>query len=217
MAIERIMVYANTEEERLENILGVLEEHAVPKYFDSVEIVADTTKDVDYISCVKNDIEILKIYDSLNSYGFTVTTASDSYELKQYYNTNTGALWVCENGISFAIYGGALDRFTFTIALDENGNTAFLFSEGFSQPTGGGADIACLSTDVDYNLAYCKKGMPQATSHGYLTALCPIPVYQTEHYLQNVYLMPFCSNVGSEIIDIDGVKYISNGLWCVKD
>lgn len=217
MAIQRIIVDASTGDEVLQNVLDVLEEYAVPKYFDSVSIETDDNTQ-NYVSCVKDEVEILKIYDTNGHWSIIIATNNSSYTESHGYNATIGALWVCENGISFAAgSANALDRFTFTIALDENDNTAFILSSFFNEPTNSNPIVVCLSNEVAYSLGYCGKSMSKAVSFGYLTTLCPVPIFQTEHYLQNVYLMPFCSDVTANVIDIDGEKYVSNGLWCVKD
>ncbi len=208
MAVTRTYVYNATSETNIKNIYDYLVANAVPKYFDSVVLSEDST----IISCYVGELELLKIHKT--SYGGTAITVTTEYGTSQYASSNSGSvmaryIWKCSNGISIAIG----DWWAVTITKDNDSNTVIIFTSNVTVSTTASNTIYALSAKVGNVNSITVNNNPDRMK----TALCSFIVGDTTNYTPDVYLMPFAQSRAIGILDIDGVKYMTNGLWCVKD
>ena len=212
MAIERTPIAGTTDTDTLDKLYNYLLTNAVPKYFSSV------TKNISYnrVDCYIDELKFLVICTDMSDSAVTVTTEhgttkstqGDSAAHKWKY------AWKCENGISLSNSADSSAP-TFTITKDNGGNTTIIFSKYLVTGENSSESIFVISPK-SYDLEP-KSINTNHTTYDSLTTLCPLVVSDTNNYTENAFLMQYCQYSGSGILDIDGVKYLSNGTWCVKD
>lgn len=219
MAIERThIIYSTLAAEAATNLAEYLNTNAVPKYFDKVELNTDA------VSCYVGEVELLKIKMFLNQSGSGVTVTTENGETITLTGTSTNAqfqyAYKCNNGISFA--QELASDIVLTITKDNEGNTTIIF---VSSSSGSYLNMAKNSTS-GYNKLYVVNKKSQSIFYKFfyclnrgeqLTVFCPLPVGDTAAYTPDAFLMPYTQFTSHGVIDVDGCKYLSNGLWCVKD
>lgn len=228
MAIIKKNIYSSTAATNAANLYNFLLEHAVPDYFDSVKLAENGLT----VSCYVGELEFLKIslplYVDSSTDTFSVTTsAGKSYGA--YTNGNNNFLnyaYKCNNGVSLKIYG--CDQFTISIVKNNEGKTAVIFPVSnytsgyklrvreFSASSGDNPTNRVYVVDVDSDeIAYISGDMKTGSS---LTGIVPLPVTDNgERYTPNAFLIAYAQSVEEGVLDIKGVKYLSNGQWCIKD
>lgn len=219
MAIERTnIIYSSDAAQAAANLYNYLNTNAVPTYFDRIEI-NDAV-----VSCYVGEVELLKFSMFLNGSENGVTVTTENGETITFTASGNSAqfqyAYKCNNGISFALDLAA--DIVLTITKDNSGNTAVIFVSpssgsylGMSKNSTSGYNKLYVvnkeSQSIFYKFFYCLNRGEQAT------ILCPLSVGDTLNYTPNAFLMPYTQYTAQGVIDIDGCKYISNGLWCVKD
>lgn len=217
MAIERTYIGgSSTAAAAAAKLSTYLNENAVPTYFDRVELNSDT------VSCYVGDVRLLRciMYINITGNGVTISTESGT----TYTDTvdKSGAdfeyAYKCNKGISFTL--GLNFPFLLTITKDNNGNTTIIYGDGnyFTDPDNSKSSsqrIYVVNKDCQNIVSksfFCRNDAER------LTVLCPLPVGDTTNYTPDAFLMPYTQyTVANGIIDVDGCKYLSNGLWCVRD
>ncbi len=164
MAITQLR--AQTTYDNMEPLLAILQEHAVPKYFDRVELVDNTASakgacDKYYISCYIGELEFLRIYNgmnyytSANYYGGIVVRRSNGGTVSAYSNVSSSGVyypieyvWVCNSMMWF--------HNRFALAKDKNGNTVVIYQYQLSKPASSNNDYQyyALSPDDTSTNAY---------------------------------------------------------------
>ena len=217
MSIVRTNLYDSTSTENTNNNLyNYLLENAVPEYFDSV------TKDEDnnYIVCTVNGNPFLKLPTGSgriqivlgNNVIFEGSTVGNTY----------GYAYKLAHGILLGAYSSSYAEYyrsIFTICKDDENNTVvildkqnFVFS---ASPSKYIMAFNSSTTSGKYPLIYFN--LLDSSNIAGKTVLCPIAVGDTQNYTPNAFYMPYAQNRSEGILSIDGVKYYSNGIWCIKD
>lgn len=124
-----------------------------------------------------------------------------------------------ENSISFSFTENGTDtlnsKIKLTITKDNADNTCVVCLSASQIVTGenktnkiytAGAETNILSLYSCVNVS----GQP-------LTARIPLFIGNTGSYTPYFFLMPYTEYSTAGIIEMDGVRYVSNGLWCCKE
>lgn len=216
MAITKTYIYNTSRTETMRNLYNWLLENAVGKYFDRV--VFDDTLTYSPVDCYIGDAPFISFRGknpswTYNMFSLAVATSagtvieSDSKEgeLLQYVHA-------CENGffLTTSSYEMAV-----CVTRDNNGKPCIFWQGGFAPPTESEPVelwTMGVNTGAAVGRSFCK---PVASD---LTCLTPIPLCDCGGaYAPNAFLMPFAQYREPGVLDINGIKYLSNGLWCIKD
>ncbi len=224
MAIEKTYLYNSNMAENMQNVYNYLLENAVPEYFDSVAISEDKFT----VSCYIGEnkfIEIKKVHSNnqanlsyicvyINTVSATIGCCVDGG--KPVFITYA---YKCGNSISFCASESYTDtmnkRIKFTITKDNVGNTAIVCMANYQIVTGEGKTNKIYTGSKNSNILSffaCLNSVGQI-----LTAKIPFFVGNTENYTPDVFIMPYTEYSTSGILEMDGVHYVSNGLWCCKE
>lgn len=203
-------------------LYNFLNENAVPEYFDSIEISGTV------VSCKKGDNTILQFsypssYNTIKFVGAMTTT------FKCTSDEVIGVAYKCKNGIMFDYYSSSASTYNSPIIItkDNAGNTVL----GIISKDAAGTNIQCTKNSANVlfvlnensdllalNQVYFNDNAKSRAN--YQTAIVPLPVCGSSKgnfYTPNAFLMPFTQVVETGKIDINGTKYLTNGLWCIKD
>ncbi|MDE5582795.1 MAG: hypothetical protein K2J08_03725 [Ruminococcus sp.] len=218
MAIERTYIDNTDIDTALAKLAEYLQKKAVPEYFSSVE------SNEGVISCyTENNFLIMTIEYPMNSKGVTIYTKNGTSV-----NINTtssgqqrfGYAYKCDGGVLFNIRTTTGDTYPCAMAItkDDTGKTVIIAEYRLvpSASTTSNVPVYVVNPDSDsitpVRLARC------ATPDFSKTVLAPFVVLGTKgNYTPNVFIQLFEHNTEQGTLEIDGVKYFSNGLWCVKD
>lgn len=216
MAIERTYIDDANTDTAFTKLYDYLGTPAVQDYFSNVENSGTV------ISCYSNDILIMTIEYPMSSKGVTIYTRNGTSV-----NINTGISssprlsygYKCSNGISFKIVssGGTDYPFALTITKDESGNTVIIAENNLRPSLSTSAvPVYIINSDSDEisPLRLVRYSAPNFSK----TVLAPLVVPGSNgNYTPNVFLQMFGHNTEQGTLDIGGIKYFSNGLWCIKD
>lgn len=217
MALKKTYLYSTDAAASIQNIYDYLTENAVPEYFDSVSL--DETNNT--VSCYIGDLKFVQIVNStISGYPqskFIINTTNHSCES---YKSGSGKhiyyAFKTPHGISFTTNYSSLMS-VFTICKDNDGNTSAVavselnINKSSSTSTYPTLLTANPQTGVINGRRFwvCDNGLGT-------TAAVPLYVGDTTNYTPDVLLLAYAQNVSDGILDIDGVRYWSNGLWAVK-
>lgn len=218
MAIKRYNVHNyNSRATATANLAACLQEHAVPKYFDSVVL----SEDGESVHCYVGDLFFLAINQTGNSTCGVGVALENGDGGSSALTGNTSSPFSCETvtecahglHLKFYEYAGGL-----TITKDNAGNTAVVYISGSSGklPTTGTPETLRAATPKSLALHGNNVCLPWKFP---VTTLAPIGIFSGEgHYLPNVFLMPYAQYPGEEgSLVLNGVRYVTNGLWAIKD
>lgn len=222
MAIERTYLYGSDAAAAAVKLHDYLSANAVPDYFDSVTLDAETST----VTCHVGALEFLKIKHNIyNAGAISIQTASGSTLACKAsgsdYNPPVAFYYAfkCAGGISFAIVASA--NVCLTITKDSKGRPAVIcyVTNGthyeLAGPTTSSSYRLYVISPETQELVYKQASVDNSDAQ--LTAFCPLPVGDTAAYTPDAFLMPYTQFTGHGVIDVDGCKYLSNGLWCVRD
>lgn len=208
MAIETTYIYSVDHS----GVLAWLQENAVPRFFDRVE--ADGTT----VNCYVGDTVLLQISIATNKSQYTIKTAAGSTSTVN--NTMTGGYvnyghkTAC--GLALAIGIEATSSYIgLFITKDSAGNTVIVK---------GSSAIGNFSSSVQAISAPDVKSLPvsftQATGAA-ATILAPFLCGCAEgecRHTPDAFYMPVVQYSGiSGAIVIDGVRYLTNSVWALRD
>lgn len=231
MAITKLT--AQTTAQDMTPLLDILQEHAVPAYFDSVELVEGDT--IQSISCKVGGTEFLRIWADIlgtgtaTNYGFTIThpDASTTQLYAGYGSAGyTGSVYVCSNALLLVPNsqthngvvickdaGGATALALYTTdkrSQRHNGSQGMSYSESnYGLWAVSAADTAPAPYNVYLNNADSVTGC---------TALCPI--YTQTGSLQHVWqpLQRQFSEVSAPLeVEMDGKRYLCTRGFVILD
>lgn len=195
MAIEKIFVGNDAT-----LITALLTEYGVPKYFTEVTRYGGViTCTIEGGRSIGFDISREKLYINNAEYAGRANTSD---HLKYIY--------VCENAICIAYEE---DIFSVVITKDNEGKTVFIWTDKLA-----GVDENSNRYVFTYNAAstYIMRSHQTYTKHN-LTSMCPMVVGDTDNYTPNVYAVMYSQVYGNYTIQLGGVNYLTNGIWCIKD
>lgn len=223
--ITRTYLYDENTERSVENTYNFLLENAIGEYFSKIQYSDG------HISCYIGDLEFLRIspdYMHSSIYGFKVTTES-GLEQQFGYTESSDKRWLkyaykCKNGIAFSITS-ATNAFSwaFVITKDNEGNTTIIGTKNLDRAIYG-SSTGTIKNNILYVINPKVKNI-QPLQQAYMTlseldkiSMCPFVVNcEGSTYTPNVFYVPFFNSSSTCTIDIHGVKYMTNGAWCIKD
>lgn len=222
MAITQTLFTTNDE------VAAWLTANLVPNYFDRIDDGADDK--FEYWDCYVGDHKLLRINKRPNSpcYVFGKEGSAEVCMTKAgINNTVLRAGRACSKGVVLVPYipTNPSSVGCLVITKDNNGNTTIV-------GTPDGSYFYCTpgqntQTISPHRLVVCNKNS-RLSSYPYLyhmcattysaTTLTPLPVYGDDNaYTPNCLLTITQEYPDAIKLDIDGVKYINNGAWCLKD
>lgn len=210
--IKRTYIGDTSVETSLENLAEYLQKVTVLKYFSKIEI------DNSLISCFVDDFCIMTIgspatvgvtVKTKNNTSINISTGTTSY-------TKFSYAYECNCGVALKMNGSSV--FGLAITKDESENTTIIMENKLYcvSSASNPAPIYAMNANSDeispIRIVRCE------TPSFAKTTLAPFVVSGGDgNYTPNVLLQLFEHNTEQGVLDIDGVKYFSNGLWCVKD
>lgn len=214
MAIKKTYIdYENTET-ALTRLSEYLTKTAVPKYFSKVENTDGA------VSCYTADnFLMMTISYPLSSAGVTIHTRNGtSVNIKTGSSSYTkfSNAYECINGISFQISSSSNLSPAFAITKDDDGNTVIVTTSNLRIPSD--ATISVYIINENSGAINPIKTVRYDAYDFVKTVLAPLVVAgDNGNYTPDAFLQLFGHNTEHGTLDINGVKYFSNGLWCIKD
>lgn len=218
MAIEKTYIYDENSDTALAKISEFLTT-AVPNYFSKVE------NENGIVSCyADNDLLMMTIEYPMNTKGLTIYTKNGTSV-----NINTGNNsypkigygYTLKNGISLQIVAssaGAIFPFALAITKDEEENTVIIAENRLVPSISANTVIPIYIINLNSDEIEYLKMIRYSSSNFKKTVLVPFVVLGSKgNYTPNAFLQLFNHNNEQGTLEIDGVKYFSNGLWCIKD
>ncbi|MDE5772309.1 MAG: hypothetical protein K2I06_11915 [Ruminococcus sp.] len=220
MAVKRTYIDNENAETALARLSEYLTETAVPKYFSKVESSGGV------ISCyTDNDFLMMTIEYPLNNAGVTIHTKNVTSV-----NLKTGLVnyprffdaYECVNGIllrvTYNATSGSNPPPSLTITKDESGNTVIVAENNLRASSSSSSATLVYIINENSDEISPMKTVRYDTPDFVKTVLAPFVVNGSGgNYTPNVFLQLFSHNTEQGTLDIDGIRYFSNGLWCVKD
>lgn len=217
MAIERINLYDDTSvDSTFDNLYNFLLENAVPEYFGSV-----TRSEND--SCIVCTVNGNTFLEFPKGSAYIKIKLANNIVREYSVTASYGYVYKLNHGIFLGSYISSHARYfkpLFSICKDNEKNTTVVFdSNKFCDNSSGDYHVVSMnanSTNIYSSYVEILKSSLSENITG-KTVLCPIAVGDTQNYTPNAFYMPYAQNRSEGILSIDGVKYYSNGIWCIKD
>lgn len=223
MAITQTLFTTNDE------VAAWLTANLVPTYFDRIEDVTEDT--VEYWDCYTGEHKLLRINKrpSLSPcYVYGKEGSAVVYMTKAGIdNTVLRAGRACSKGVVLVPYIPTTPSYVgcLVITKDNNGNTTIVGTPDglYNYSTPGQS----AQNTYPHRLVVCNKNS-RLSAYPYLyhmcattysvTTLTPLPVYGDDNaYTPDCFLIITQEYPNAIKLDIDGVKYINNGAWCLRD
>lgn len=236
MAIQKLTAMTSTSD--MTPLLDILQEHAIPKYFDRLELVTNESSaggyDKYYISCYVGSVEFLRIYASCGGSGTALggfqltTTAGATKRLGITYSNSyyIGSVYVCSNGI--LMIPNSCSSAVALIAKDASGKTCFTCITGSSTNDTMNNGSGITNTNTYYGVWAASVDDTTLTSYDvYLNnadtvagkyAFCPI--YTENSSVKNAWTPILRQFYDAELpvkINLDGVVHLANRGIVIKD
>lgn len=213
MAIEKTYIYDENSDTALSKLGDFLAKKTVPNYFSKVE------NENGIISCyTENDSPIMTIEYPMNTKGITIFTKNGTS-----ININTGNNNCSKFGYGYALKNGlTLQIMTFPFALavtkDDEESTVIIAENRFIPAISANTTSPIYIVNFNSDTIEQLKMIRYSCSNFEKTALVPFVVLGSKgNYTPNAFLQIFGHNSEQGTLEINGVKYFSNGLWCIKD
>lgn len=217
MAIEKTYIYDENSDTALAKLADFLAKKAVLDYFSKVE------NENGIISCfTENDSLMMTIEYPMNTKNLTIYTKNSTSV-----NINTGNNNYQKFGYGYALKNGlalqiasATATFPFALAVtkDDEENTVIIAENRFIPAISANATSPIYIINFNSDTIEQLKVIRYSCSNFEKTALVPFVVLGGKgNYTPNAFLQIFRHNSEQGTLEIDGVKYFSNGLWCIKD
>lgn len=207
-----LLLSGNLRSETFENLFDFLTEHTVPEYFDSVTKSTDGNS----IYCETGERTFIQFniagdntYCYIN-YADNVIKSVVPYYSGMYFDK----AYKCKNGIFLSMYHKTTSNHYapfFALTKDNKGNTVAIITGNFNSYKDNVTALNPNSTSTDNAVAV------NSTKTSCLTSLCPLVVSDDEAYTPNAFVLPYAQSRSQNIFEADGVKYLSNGIWCIRD
>lgn len=208
MAIETTYIYSTDNS----GLLAWLQANAVPTYFDSVVADEETSST---IHCYAGDVELLNV--SLNSKGsvqFIATNAAGKSESCTYSYAGYYAVHGYKTACGLAISVGTTSSWYIPtyITKDSSDNTTVILSSSITSQTTAHT-ISCADVADIPSIATTPTTGAATTI---VPFVCGNSVGETR-YTPCAFYMPTAQYTTLGKLMIDGVAYLSNGAWLLKD
>lgn len=176
--------------------------------FGSVELGTDavTMKDAD-----GNTLATIGTGITITAYSNATTSASATY----YYNVSQtiGYGYKCANGVLLSVTASGGKSAYILIAKTNNNKVAFVFSNAWNANTvfycvaWGDADVSTFTVTT------------KASGQTLMCPFCTNANMGETSYTPNAFWLPFGQyyNIGYGTLTMNGVNYLTNGYWCIKD
>ncbi len=209
MAIEKTALYNN-----FDRLYEWLNTNALGTYFD--EIIKDTYT----VECKCGEKKFISFTDELNSssHGIEICKQNGGYlrtcssSLKE---TGYAYGWKTSSGLALA-FDANYSGFTvpgFFITKDNHGNTAVIREKNFF--TVSSTYYVAAETLKSFSLGKYMEIIPLKSP---ITSFSPVVVSEAEgSFTPNVFITPYTQYSGEAVLDINGTKYLSNGVFIMKD
>lgn len=195
MAIEKFFVNNNPQ-----IVAELLTEYGVPKYFTEV------TQNGDMVTCTIEDGKTIGVNLEMNQ----IHINGGGHSRRDYILDRLKYIYVCQNAICISYVE---DIFSIVITKDNEEKTACIWIDGLT-----GNNMESGRAVFTYNAASTViMQSSQAYKKHNLTSMCPIVIGDTDNYTPNVYAVVYSQISGNYTIQIGGVNYFTNGIWCIKD
>lgn len=219
MAITKDYLYNSDAATSCSNVAAWLHENAVPTYFDSVTVSDDGLS----VSCLVGDVELLKYKPSTTTGTFIITAssgASKSIGCSSITYAFVNYAYKCVNGIAFTPHAASSsDYFPVIIIKNNKGETTVVSTSYFYHNTFSNISTVAVSA-VSLSCVEPLKTFSFTRVDYNLTTLVPFPCNNalgSPTYTPNAFWMPHSQNTAVGKLLINGVAYLSNGYWCIKD
>lgn len=208
---------SDTSDNRFETLKGVLETVATD-YFTSFEISEDKLT----LTCYDGDNPLMVIsrtsgyqHNKITLNGLSGISATNSPASEKTYCTRITTT-ACGVAIKFTI-NNADKSYGVFVTKTKNGKTAVFLQQ---EKTIGASsnNNYCVSSESSNAGIISKISSNTKSDHTNMTQKAYILVSGTDDYCPDLFQMINSPYYGTEgIIDIDGVKYLSNGYYTLKD
>lgn len=220
MAIQKLTAMTSTD---MTPLLTILQEHAVPKYFDSVTLEADGG----YISCFCGETEFLRIYKYIgykgyptaeDKAGFLIKTSSGVEQVVaiSYGTYYVGSVLVCSSCIVFMPSTG--EQNFALLAKDSNGNTCFYALTSDAGNNWGNTSGLTSGASECKIWAISAADSKIRSYNGYLNntdningKMLGMPISTYDHTMRDVYfpaVRQFTEITAPIVAEIDGVQHL---------
>ncbi len=216
MAIEITHIYSTDNS----GLLAWLQANAVPTYFDRVETDEETSGT---IHCYVGEHELLKIEISKGSYpdiGFyiinadsTITPCAESTTTAYYAGYGYKTACGLAIGIAKSTDHGVITNIPIFITKDSADNTVIVSSKNMLSQSGYVSAITAVDTVVN-SITFTQVTGAAATT--IVPFVCGNSVGETR-YTPNAFYMPTAQYTTIGKLMINGVTYLTNGVWLLKD
>lgn len=210
MAIETTYIYDTSHA----TLLAWLQEKAVPTYFDRVEADASTSTT---IYCYVGDTKLLTFkYGQYGGTAVKITTASGLSKDVTVTDMTAYAFYgyTCAGGLAISVgLSYTVHEISIFITKDTGGNTVIITGTSTNANIKAGVN-AITAQDVVLD----TLGITQRTTSA--TTIVPFICGCAEgesRYTTNAFYMPTVQYTTKGKLMIDGVAYLSNGAWLLKD
>ncbi len=198
-------IYSTSAAETAGMLAAFMQTHAVPTYFDSVELSGTT------ITCKIGDLAFLTLdcdparLTITNSYGVYLTASSEAISSLA---TAWRYAYACDGGICLSNY--ETGKITVTICKNSDDKTTVIYNFGQSN-----SDIYAISPE---SVASTPTSFTKRTYSDPKTVLTPFLVSTADGaYTPTVSMLTYTQYTNDNAtLDIDGIDYLSNGSWAVK-
>ena len=178
--------------------------------FGSVELGTDavTMKDSD-----GNTIATIETGLTFRAYINASTSASVSY-------FNNGYVlygYKCTSGVLLFVTGTSGYQAHILISKTNNNKVAFVFSSQHSSSESSYTKYYCAAWGDDDTSTFTFTG--KASEQSLMCPFCTNAIMGETSYTPNAFWMPFGQyyNMGYGELTMNGVTYLTNGYWCIKD
>lgn len=200
-----------------------MQTNLVPGYFAAVTYDSSTNT----VTCKNEDADtVLTIATASNNYvAITFYINSSAYVSRSYqYFQTIDAVYASANGIilHFKYEYGGIYGLDILLTQTNNGDVAIVFPDDGSMTAGRESslysNLRCIAWGDDTTGANFSF-VPSNANQTQIVPFISNPPYGTVSYMQNAYYVIYGQyyGIGLGTIIIDGMIYLTNGYWAIKD
>lgn len=217
MEIVKSNVYNTNLKEAGRGVYNFFNEYAAD-YFDEITF----NENYGTLLCKKDEVELLKI-GGFNNFSIIVKTQNNSNTPKVSLFP-TGAVpyevQACSGGIVMnLISNNVVYGFCLAVTKDNAGNTAVILQDSPVPSAADPVKVYAITPDtVSDAYTYIYRSTAEADGNkAPLTLLCPFAVHTADgNYTPDALLAVYHEYTEKGNLYVDGVKYLYNGIWCVR-
>jgi|GEM_PF-5306546 hypothetical protein len=201
----------------IETLCKWLKSNALGVYFD--EITLDSSDGKNKVICKTGGIDFLAFYEDVtkSNGGILVKNkVGESTKIESSIAMTYGYGYKLGGGlmISFRSSGGSFTEPRIAVAKDNSGNTTIVAERTIMTESGSVYNMGVYNPDSQ---PLGRLSIPKTANITALTSMCPFVVCgQEASYTPDVFYTPFTQYTGEAVYDINGTKYLSNGIFAMK-